>query len=54
MKRKLTQKEVERLTPADGQVVWDSALPGFGVTTRGGNAYVVQYRNAAGKSRRSG
>ena len=53
---KLTKREVERLRPAiNGDlVVWDADLLGFGVRVKpsGRRSYMVQYRNAHGRSRR--
>ena len=47
-KRKLTKRTVESIKPADQDIlVWDEALPGFGVRVKpsGVRSYVVQYRN---------
>ncbi len=47
-KRKLTKRTVESIMPADQDIlVWDEALPGFGVRVKpsGVRSYVVQYRN---------
>ena len=54
---KLTKRAIDGLRPnADGSdlVLWDSELPGFGVRVKpsGATSYVVQYRNAQGRSRR--
>lgn len=53
---KLTKKQVDDLQPpASGQTfLWDGELRGFGVriTKAGTKTFVLQYRNAAGKSRR--
>ena len=45
---RLTEKAVGRLTAsAKETVVWDDAMPGFGVRVKpaGGKSYVVQYRH---------
>ncbi len=47
-KQKLTKISVERIQPAaQDVVVWDEALPGFGVRVKptGVRSYIVQYRN---------
>ncbi len=47
-KRKLTKRTVESIMPADQDIlVWDEALPGFGVRVKpsGVRSYVIQYRN---------
>jgi site-specific recombinase XerD len=53
---KLTKKAVDTLkAPASGQAfLWDGELKGFGVrvTKAGAKSFILQYRNAAGKSRR--
>ncbi|WP_266064179.1 integrase family protein [Brucella intermedia] len=53
---KLTKKAVEALeAPATGQAfLWDGELKGFGirVTKAGVKTFIIQYRNAEGKSRR--
>ena len=53
---KLTKKAVEALEPpATGQAfLWDGELKGFGVrvTKSGVKTFILQYRNAEGKSRR--
>jgi integrase len=44
---KLSKTVVERITAADGDmVVWDNALPGFGVRVKpsGVRSYIIQYR----------
>jgi integrase len=55
-KLKLTKAAIERISPAlDDVVVWDEALPGFGVRVKpsGSRTYIVQYRNRhTGASRR--
>ena len=52
---KLTKRAVEKLRPgAKDYWVWDSALPGFGVRVKpsGVRSYLVQYRNASGRTRK--
>ncbi|MCZ6772776.1 MAG: tyrosine-type recombinase/integrase, partial [Proteobacteria bacterium] len=52
---KLTQAFVSRLAPSDRDVFrWDSELPGFGVRVKpsGVRSFLVQYRNAGGRSKR--
>lgn len=52
---KLTKRFVERVAPADkDQVMWDDALPGFGLRVKptGVRSYIIQYRNAQDRSRR--
>ena len=53
---KLTKRSVDALKPLPGRdiVVFDSELSGFGVRvkTSGRKSYLVQYRNAGGRSRR--
>lgn len=53
---KMTKKAVEALeAPATGQIfLWDGELKGFGVrvTKSGVKTFILQYRNAEGKSRR--
>ena len=55
-KQKLTKSVVESLTCGSEEfVIWDSALPGFGIRVKPSNvkSYVVQYRNRkTGASRR--
>jgi integrase len=55
-KEKLTKSVVESLTSGSEEfVIWDSALPGFGIRVKPSNvkSYVVQYRNRkTGASRR--
>lgn len=53
--KKLTKTVVDALQPADGEYfVWDRDLTGFGVRVypNGRKAYVVQTRNAEGRTRR--
>jgi integrase len=54
--QKLTKATVDQLTPgAEDYVIWDTALPGFGVRVKPSNvkSYIVQYRNRkTGASRR--
>ena len=53
---RLTKRFVDDLSaPAARElVVWDDDLPGFGVRVKegGGKSFLVQYRNANGRSRR--
>ncbi len=52
---KITKRLVETLKPADRDVfAWDDELRGFGVRVKpsAARSYVVQYRNAQGRSRR--
>jgi integrase len=53
---KLTKRSVDALKPLPGRdiVVFDSELSGFGVRVKasGRKSYLVQYRNAGGRSRR--
>ncbi len=52
---KLTKRLVDRIAPgASDIVVWDDRLPGFGLQMKplGVRSYIVQYRNAQGRSRR--
>jgi len=53
---KLTKRTVDALKPRPGRdlVVFDSELSGFGVRVKpsGRRSYLVQYRNAGGRSRR--
>ena len=53
---KLTKRAIDALTPPErGEFfVWDQELRGFGVRIKstGGKTYLVQYRNAEGRTRR--
>ncbi len=52
---KITKRLVENLTPTDRDVfAWDDELRGFGVRVKPSavRSYIVQYRNAQGRSRR--
>lgn len=53
---RLTKRAVERIRPQARRdvVVWDDALPGFGLRVKPSavRSYIIQYRNAAGRSRR--
>lgn len=57
-RRKLTKRFVESIAaPEAGDadvVIWDSELPGFGLRVKPSRvrSYMLQYRNAAGRSRR--
>jgi hypothetical protein len=58
LRDKLTAARVAEFKPArgkDGDYVWDTSLPGFGLmaTAKAGRSYVIQYRIAGtGRSRR--
>lgn len=52
---KITKRQVEGMKPAASDVfAWDDELRGFGVRVKpsGLRSYVVQYRNAHGRSKR--
>jgi len=52
---KLTKRSVEGIQPADKDLVlWDSAVPGFGVRVwpSGRRVYIVQYRTREGQQRK--
>ena len=52
---KLTQAFVGRLKSAErDEVIWDDDLPGYGIRSKpsGVRSYLIQYRNAEGRSRR--
>src|SRR3954454_12926437 len=52
---KITKRLVDATGPADRDVfVWDSELAGFGLRVKpsGAKSYILQYRNAEGRSRR--
>lgn len=52
---KITKRTVDSTAPADRDVfVWDAELPGFGLRVKPGGtkSYLLQYRNAEGRSRR--
>ena len=53
MRSKLTKRTVDAL-PAGDYSVWDTELPGFGMRVKpsGRRAWIVQYRNGFGRSRR--
>lgn len=49
---KLTQKAVDAIQPGERRILWDDAVPGFGVrVTEGGASYVVDFRVAAKRRR---
>ncbi len=53
--KKITKTRVEEIKPAEKDVwLWDSYLPGFGVRVKptGRRAYLIQYRDQAGRTRR--
>ena len=52
---KLTKRFIDSLRPRERDfVVWDADMPGFGIRVKpsGRKSFVVQYRNAQGRSRR--
>lgn len=52
---KLTKRLIEAANPTKGDVVlWDDSLPGFGLRAKasGAKAFIIQYRNKSGRSRR--
>ena len=53
---KLTKRFVDDLSAKSSRdaVFWDDDLPGFGVRVKesGARSFLVQYRNASGRSRR--
>jgi integrase len=52
----LTKRTVDALQPQNGKeaVLWDDDLPGFGIRVKpsGAKSWLIQYRNAHGRSRR--
>ena len=52
---KLTKTTVEQIRPSDkDQFLWDSEIPGYGLRVKpsGTRAYLIQYRDAQGRSKR--
>ena len=52
---KLTKRYIDTVRPSDRDIVlWDDELPRFGLRVKpsGARTYVVQYRNAAGRTRK--
>jgi integrase len=52
---KLTKRVIDAVRAAEGEVfLWDNELPGFGLRAKasGAKSFLVQYRNANGRSRR--
>jgi len=52
---RLTKRTVDAIKPTEGELVlWDDELPGFGLRAKssGAKSFIVQYRNANGRSRR--
>ncbi len=51
----LTKRAIDAILPSEHEVfVWDNLLPGFGLRVKpsGARTYIVQYRNAHGRTRR--